>query len=113
MPVLITLGSATPRAVDAIEENPSIPQETAQDDPIAQGLHQLLKQGAHARLEWGHFPDFQGHLEHLYQATRYTLLWTHEGKPTRQARTAVTILNEAEMHGLKASDYDAKYLADG
>jgi L,D-transpeptidase YcbB len=112
MPVLITLGLVIPRAVDAIEENPSIPQETAQDDPIAQGLHQLLKQGAHFRLEWGHFPDFQGHLEHLYQATRYTLLWTHEGKPTRQARTAVTSLNEAEMHGLKASDYDAKYLAD-
>jgi len=49
-------------------------------------------------------------LQQAYAEPGEALLWSHEGRPTREARALVAELTAAESYGLRAPDYAAQLL---
>lgn len=84
-------------------------QEFIPDTPAIH-IQSLIKEGAHPKLRWGKFPDYQAQLEQLYLQNGLVPLWLNDGKPTPQARMLVASLGDADNRGLNAADYDAELL---
>jgi murein L,D-transpeptidase YcbB/YkuD len=64
-----------------------------------------------AELRWPDFSDYHAHVQALYEAQGWKLLWTKDGKPTRQARDVIGQLAKAAEAGLRPEDYDAAALS--
>ncbi|HYE36056.1 L,D-transpeptidase family protein [Methylocaldum sp.] len=100
---LLAFGSGAVSVVyaEAPELIPDIP---------ATHIQSLVKEGAHPKLRWGKFSDYQAQLEQLYHQNGLAPLWLRAGKPTPQAQSLVASLGEADDKGLNATDYDAELL---
>ena len=78
--------------------------------PTAEAIQAIIKAGTNPKLHWGRASDVHTQLESLYQPSSYAPLWLQDGKPTNQAKLAITSLGSADEKGLNASDYDAESL---
>ena len=58
-------------------------------------------------LRWPNFSDYRLQLETLYQRSGYAPVWIRNGSPTPQALEMISILQQADMKGLLAEDYDS------
>ena len=82
--------------------NTSPPQET--DTRI----RDIIDSGELSILRWPDFSDYRAHLKRFYESSGYSPAWVRESQPTRQARSLIEILKQADNKGLNAEDYDAK-----
>jgi len=46
-------------------------------------------------------------METFYRSAGYSLVWMRQGQPTPQAREMIEILQQADLQGLRADDYDS------
>src|ERR1051326_1284662 len=71
-----------------------------------QQLRKIIQAGTLSDLQSPNFPRQRASVKSFYEETGYKLAWSENGKPTRQARELVQILNDAEQKGLDSKDYD-------
>jgi len=70
-------------------------------------LRQAVADARLADLRWPDFSDYRGHVTKFYEQSSYAFAWTHDGRPTAQARAIISVLQGADAKGLGAEDYDA------
>jgi murein L,D-transpeptidase YcbB/YkuD len=76
--------------------------------PAAQTeLRSLIDAGTLPDLRWPTFLDYRNDVRTFYAQGGYLLVWTDRGRPTAQATAAINILQQADLKGLSAEDYDA------
>jgi L,D-transpeptidase YcbB len=74
----------------------------------AEGLLRSLIDAANLpESRWSNFRDYRQSVRRFYEGYGYCLPWIKDMAPTRQAREAVAILQNADQKGLAADDYDA------
>ena len=88
-------GRSTPEKVNA----PALSQVAA--------LRAIVGAGRLEDLRWPNFPDYRVHVENFYRRSGYSLAWVRQGQPTAQARDMIEILQQADLQGLRADDYDS------
>ena len=65
---------------------------------------------AAARAPWSRWPDFSAVVDavaRVYALRSEAPVWLDQGRPSGQAREAITELRDAGTHGLRPDDYDA------
>ena len=67
----------------------------------------LLGAGRLEDLRWPNFPDDRVYVETFYRSSGYSLAWVRQRQPTPQARDMIEILQQANLQGLRADDYDS------
>ena len=70
-------------------------------------LRAILGAGRLEDLRWPNFPDYRVYVENFYRSSGYSLAWVRQGQPTPQARDMIEILQQANLQGLRADDYDS------
>ena len=94
---------------------PTVPSTTAQlsgpigQDPSAAGvaaLRDIIDTAHHPDLRWPDFSPYRSEVDNFYASDGYSLAWIHRGLPRPQALILVRLLQEADMKGLNAEDYD-------
>ena len=71
-----------------------------------QQLRKIIQAGTLSDLQSPNFSRQRASVKSFYEETGYKLAWSENGKPTRQARELIQILNDAEQKGLDSKDYD-------
>jgi L,D-transpeptidase YcbB len=93
----------------------TVPSTTAQisgpvgQDPSAAGvaaLRDIIDTAHHPDLRWPDFSPYRSEVDNFYASDGYSLAWIHRGLPRPQALILVRILQDADMKGLNAEDYD-------
>ena len=69
-------------------------------------LRALLNAAELPGLRWPSFKNYRIEVKEFYDSFDDTLAWVHSSKPTRQARTMIQLLKEADLKGLAPEDYD-------
>ena len=59
------------------------------------------------QLKWPDFKDLQEPVSTFYDNRNFTLAWSKEGKPTKQASALMEAFSNARLRGLEPDDYDA------
>ncbi len=59
-----------------------------------------------ADLKWPNFSDYSTHVKNFYNAGGNALAWIRSGKPTPQALAIIGVMQQADLKGLSAADYD-------
>jgi hypothetical protein len=92
----------------SVQSNPGQVSPTAlpQGSPRA-ALHAMIGAGQLEDLRWPNFPDYRVHVEKFYRHSDYSLAWVRQGRPTPQALDMIEILQQADLQGLRADDYDS------
>lgn len=72
----------------------------------------LVASGRLSSLRWPDFSDCALQVEDFYKSSGYALVWSRDGEPTRQARSIIELLQEAEEKGLDPADYEGPRWAD-
>lgn len=72
-----------------------------------QQLRKIIQAGTLSDLRSPTFSRQRDSVKEFYEETGYKLAWSENGKPTRQARELIQILNDAEQKGLDSKDYDS------
>jgi murein L,D-transpeptidase YcbB/YkuD len=75
--------------------------------PPATALRAIIAAGRLEDLRWPDFPDYRVDVEKFYQHSDHSLAWVRTGQPTPQARDMIEILQQADVQGLRAEDYDS------
>ena len=70
-------------------------------------LRAIVASGRLEILRWPNFSDYRLQVETLYQRSGYAPVWIRNGSPTPQALEMISILQQADMKGLFAEDYDS------
>jgi murein L,D-transpeptidase YcbB/YkuD len=78
----------------------------AQGGPTT-ALRAIIAAGRLEDLRWPDFPDYRVEVENFYRHSGYSLAWVRTGQPTPQARDMIEILQQADVQGLRAEDYDS------
>jgi len=82
-----------------------------QGSPIM-ALRAIVGAGRLEDLRWPNFPDYRVHVENFYRSSGYSLAWVRQGQPTPQALDMIEILQQADLQGLRAEDYDSSRWPD-
>lgn len=69
-------------------------------------LREISTTGRLADLRWPDFSDYRDHFQKFYEPVYYSLAWVRDGQPTPQALTIIEALQQADLKGLNAEDYD-------
>ncbi len=69
-------------------------------------LRAIQEAASLADLKWPNFSDYQAHVKNFYNAGGNALAWIRGGKPTPQALAIIGVMQQADMKGLSAADYD-------
>ncbi len=69
-------------------------------------LRAIVEAANLADLKWPNFSDYRGHVKKFYDPGGYTLAWIRGGKPTPQAMSIIGVMQQADLKGLSAADYD-------
>ncbi len=93
-------GTGTSRATD-LQSNPSVCAAAANPE-----LCGLTESGWLADLRWPNFADYRAQVRSFYQPENYQLAWIKDGQPTSQALGIIHALQDSELTGLRATDYD-------
>jgi murein L,D-transpeptidase YcbB/YkuD len=75
-------------------------------------LHAIIGAGRLEDLRWPNFPDYRVHVENFYRHSDYSLAWVRQERPTPQALDMIEILQQADLQGLRAEDYDSSRWAE-
>ena len=84
-------------------------QQTAAvvDSLVSARLADIVSHGELASLRWPGLPDITFDLRRVYDATRWSPIWTRDGVPTASARATIEALAAVDSRGLEPRDYDA------
>ena len=75
-------------------------------------LREIIGAGRLEYLRWPNFLDYRVHVENFYRNSGYSLVWVRQGQPTPQALGMIEILQQADLQGLRADDYDSSRWAE-
>jgi murein L,D-transpeptidase YcbB/YkuD len=73
-------------------------------------IEKIVNSGKNLIMYWPDFSDYKSHVRELYASNNFKPLWFKNGKPTKEARDVILVLNHAGEKGLNAVDYDSKLL---
>lgn len=100
-PAAIAAGTGTPHA-----RNPQSSVSTVCASAANPDLCGLIELGQLTDLRWQDFSDYRAQVKTFYQPANYQLAWTKDGQPTAQARGVIRALQDSDLTGLRAADYD-------
>jgi murein L,D-transpeptidase YcbB/YkuD len=103
--VIVALASGLSAVDHSGRSNPEKVNATALSQVTA--LRAIVGAGRLEDLRWANFPDYRVHVETFYRSSGYSLAWVREGQPTPQAREMIDVLQQADLQGLRADDYDS------
>src|SRR5579872_6189828 len=69
-------------------------------------LREFINAGTLNELRWPDFENYRVEVQQLYEFCGWGLPWVQKSKPTVQARAIISILENADLEGLKPEDYD-------
>jgi L,D-transpeptidase YcbB len=70
-------------------------------------LRAIIGAGRLEDLRWPNFSGYRGHVDDFYRRSDYSLAWIGKGRPTPQGLEMIEILQQADLQGLHAEDYDS------
>jgi murein L,D-transpeptidase YcbB/YkuD len=86
-------------------------QSAGSDDAaVAPMLRAASSAGTLDGLRWPRFPYYRALIDSLYASDGWRPVWTSAGRPTREAREALALLQSADRRALHPEDYDATLL---
>lgn len=77
------------------------------DPTYTDAIHTAIDSGHLDALHWPDFSDIQPAVSTFYDNRNFTLAWSKDGKPTRQADALMQAISGARERGLDPEDYDA------
>lgn len=91
-----------------------VPSFYIQQEPAAGGappaahpdLCAMIEAGRLDSLRWPDFTDYREQVRAFYQQAGCALAWTIDGRPTTQALSLISVLQDAARKGLHPEDYD-------
>lgn len=92
--------------VSALSETPQAAFPVGCTSSTHSELCSLVEAGRLDILRWPDFSDIRYEVRDFYLPSNYTKAWTTEDKLTPQAQTIIRVLQNAEVKGLRAEDYD-------
>ena len=85
--------------------NGATPTMVARSD-ATEFLREIISAGRLTNLRWPDFSDYRVHLQEFYESVSYSPVWIRDGEPKPQALAIIEALQEADLDGLNAEDYD-------
>ena len=82
------------------------PQPGAGPADAHPNLCAMIETGRLDGLRWPDFSDYQAQVRDFYQQAGCSLAWTVNARPTPQALSLISILQDAARKGLRPEDYD-------
>jgi len=104
---ILTVGLIANVAVSSYLFSPTIrgTPVVARSDATA-FIHEIILTGRLKDLRWPDFSDYRVQLQEFYEAVSYNPVWIRDGQPKPQALAIIKDLQEADLNGLNAEDYD-------
>lgn len=77
------------------------------DPTYTDAIHTSIDSGNLDTLHWPNFADLQPAISTFYDNRNFTLAWSKDGKPTKQASALIEAFSNAHLRGLEPEDYEA------
>jgi murein L,D-transpeptidase YcbB/YkuD len=106
--LLVMAGCGVERRVAVESDSAAGPVATHQRLSAAgeASFRALIETGNLADLRWPNFVGYRTDVKKFYEADGYTLAWVRDQRPTSQALGTIRCLQNADIQGLNAADYD-------